>query len=338
MGGEAMPAPEGLNPGHSVWNVASSVAGIAKGSEPNAESTPYSGVVNVNGTYLCASSQTYPNGAGAGVLRSTDGGVTWSFSAVGTTHGVAVTCPIYADGKLLCLTEEGSWASTDAGATWAFQTGGYSLGYPSAESTIAYGNGVWVVLTGTSPYTYVSGDGASWTAHNVLPKTPAAMKNNLIFDGSYFVCLLGAGTSGVEIAYSADGIAWTAQAITNLPNYPNWIDYADGLYMMAGDQRYWLGSSIAGLAAATAEVSPGSSVVDQCCVTQGGRILLVKDDCNIYESANEGTSWAEDTVDWTPTPSTPYGYAYISRADPQHLFIGIGVTGGAVIGIRPEQC
>lgn len=102
--------------------------------------------------------------------------------------------------------------SYDNGNTWQAMT------LPSASGTaICFGNGMFV-LVGSS-ICYTSTDGVTWISRTIA----AQSWSGVIWSGSKFVAVAGAGGSQTVGAYSTDGITW---APSTLPSAQFWGNLA----------------------------------------------------------------------------------------------------------------
>lgn len=178
------------------------------------------GISYLNDRYL-AFARGWLSG-GSNVYQSFDGGSTWSsFASPWGKYGSYSAA--YGNGIYLLLGDctYGTGAacyskvaySTDSCATWT------SVSLPSQGSwtSVAYGNGVFVAVSGSNKAAY-SSNGANWTGFEM----PSAGWSKIIFGNGVFV-VFRSGSNAV--AYSADGIHWTE---TTLPASASWKDIAYG--------------------------------------------------------------------------------------------------------------
>jgi photosystem II stability/assembly factor-like uncharacterized protein len=123
-------------------------------------------------------------GAGGQLLRSSDGGVTWS-AVAGAPDGVRTACFSAAQDGYLGVPGQ-IWRTTDAGATWSLafteppESAGQAAGRTAAADTPELGcaahDAAWVLFLGSgvammhAPYlAYATQDGTSW--HGVLEES-----------------------------------------------------------------------------------------------------------------------------------------------------------------------
>lgn len=160
-----------------------------------------------NNFFLCSSSQSTT------ILRSTDAGLTFSTVALGGTFGA--TAGATNGTRIVLVHQTGARYSDDAGATWSagtvpspWPTG---LGRPS----VAYGNGVFVAVMRafSNSESYVSADGATWSAGGTLPVVNTW--DGLIFSEGTFMAVGNTLIAAPAIS-SNKGVTWTS-APNSLP-------------------------------------------------------------------------------------------------------------------------
>ena len=167
-------------------------------------STPTKALINVART---SSGSFVAVGEGGVILRSSDGGGTWTQVALlgGVLNNVAVSPTT---GKLVVVGTGGTiLASTNDGITWASKTSGTL----NDLNTITV-NGAGLFVAGGANGTIVtSPDGDSWTA---IPSITVQDIFGSTIKGSLFVMV---GASGI-IFTSPDGSTWT-ERISGTPNF-----------------------------------------------------------------------------------------------------------------------
>lgn len=112
---------------------------------------------------------------------------------------------VYGAGLFVRASGATPYTSPD-GVTWTQRTAG-----ATTWSSIAYGNGIFVMVGGTSS-SYTSLDGINWTART-LPSITGW--STVIFSSGLFIAI-GSGNVG---ASSSDGITWT---VFSLPSSGDW--------------------------------------------------------------------------------------------------------------------
>ncbi|MFM6940750.1 MAG: WD40/YVTN/BNR-like repeat-containing protein [Candidatus Planktophila sp.] len=160
----------------------------------------------------------YAGQDGAQIVKSSNGGVTWStLSTTAYAHWYGLDTS--SDGSKVVASELVSgnvWTSSDAGATWTARTG---AGTRSWNSVAMSGSGSKIIAAADNAYLQISTDsGATWTA-----QTSAGQRNwaavSMSSDGSKLVALTSGGANSVWT--SADGgTTWTQR--TNPAGPPSW--------------------------------------------------------------------------------------------------------------------
>ena len=150
---------------------------------------------------------------------------TCAISGTPTTWQAASNYTITASNVSGNTTATISIAVTSDGSTWTART------LPSSQSwnSVAYGNGVFVAISGShigSNVAATSPDGTAWTART-LPSS--SNWRSITFGNGLFVAV----GHGVVAATSADGITWTART---LPISSNWssVTYGNGAFVAVG--------------------------------------------------------------------------------------------------------
>lgn len=188
----------------------------------------------VKGTFLVV-------GASGTLLKSADG-VEWEkvTTRVGTT---AVTDDFYeiayGNGVLVALCDYGKiHYSTDGGNTWT--TRNYSI--VTEWSGLAFGNGKFVIMSGSPgyPYTYYSTDGHTWTRVSE-PSLTSEVFGVKYVGNKFFAYTIDDSGREEDVWVSDDGITWTD--ITDAFTYgyaTTWVAYAFGKYYInTGNYMYY---------------------------------------------------------------------------------------------------
>lgn len=162
-----------------------------------------------NGIFMAVGSG---NGGGSQTYISRSvGGVEWTSAIAGPNPGFNPGQIVYGNGIwAYTYSNTGSWTvsySTNTGVSWTTITP-----FATTATSIAYGNGVFVVVgsssTGTATTTcYSSPTCVTWTART-LPSSQ--IWTSVTYANGYFVAI---GDSATAIATSADGITWVAQTV-----------------------------------------------------------------------------------------------------------------------------
>lgn len=162
-----------------------------------------------NGIFMAVGSG---NGGGSQTYTSRSvGGVEWISAIAGPNPGFNPGQIVYGNGIWAYIyVDTGSWTvsySTNIGTSWTTITP-----FATTATSIAYGNGVFVVVgsssTGTATTTcYSSPTCVTWTART-LPSSQ--IWTSVTFANGYFVAI---GNLATAIATSTDGITWVAQTV-----------------------------------------------------------------------------------------------------------------------------
>lgn len=186
--------------------------------------------------------------AGMGVMRSTDGGNTWT--NVGSAMGTSRVSEIVFDPSnpqivIATTGRSGSgkiWRSTDAGQTWS-PASGTTADWSDVTIGIPDGNGVRTYLAvagGSTPRIYRSTDqGASWTSLSVPTsgsQNPLSIAASKLASGTAYLL----ATSNRTVFKTTDsGQTWT-DVTNNFPNGSNNYNWSQGWY------DYHINTSVAG--------------------------------------------------------------------------------------------
>lgn len=234
----------GIAYGNSLWvTTGGTKAGVSSDLQTWTETTlptssNYGGVAYGNGTFCTASYST------AKSATSTDG-VTWSSTgSFPLTAGVIRMT--YGSSNFVALQGTGTtdYATSTNGQTWTSRTLSWSVAVTSVASSgttiigmtsgtsyairsvdggvtfnrvalpsngswyVAYGNGIWIAVKGSSnSAAYSTDDGLSWTS-STLPQNVAWQ--GIAYNGTGFVAVV---TLSTVAAYTVNGITWSQQVM-----------------------------------------------------------------------------------------------------------------------------
>lgn len=214
-----------------------------------AASGTFPNVVFANGRFFTSNSET---------IHSSTDGVTWTSGVA----AVAVAKVAFGAGLFVILRQSGANTSyvTSAGGL-AFTTRTLPAPSPNAWESIAFGNGVFVVMQNGSSSFITSTDGINWTSRTA----PFSTSPSLIFANGLFVAY---GGSGAPLWTSTDGITWTqrtastgwtdvcyasdlgrffavkSQAAIMSTDGITWTDYSKGSSFPVGTNRIVYGNNI----------------------------------------------------------------------------------------------
>ncbi len=271
------------------------------------------------------------------VLRTTDGGATWTNVGGGTIG----TGPVYnifgIDAQNAICTASPSatymYRTTDGGATWTqvyTNASGFmdAIWMFDANNGFAYGDpvgGNWELYNTTD-------GGATWTAAPALAQngTEAGWNNAMYVSGSdiYF------GTNNTRIYHSTDlGNSWTAQATTgNSNSYSVWFNNASN--GLSGGDASLAATTDGGNTWTLNNALPGSGIIGSI-TGVGSDWWAARQTLDIYYSTDNGASW---TSQYTAPGSGAYNAMAKSRNG--NLIIAVRSDGGIssyVISITPVE-
>jgi len=152
---------------------------------------------------------------------------------------------VYGNDKWVAVSKNGNYRvmySTTGTGTWI------SASTPDGNSgdwwwDVAYGDGKFVAVAynGTGPRIMYSSNGTSWGSSNVTGFDSTLSWNGITYaNGMFIACATGgspAPSSGNEkIIYSTDGINWSNDGVTGVPN-ATWrkVSYHNGYWVACGD-------------------------------------------------------------------------------------------------------
>ncbi len=279
-------------------------------------------------TLYCASvvdnSVAWISGGSGTVLRTTDGGTTWT-SVGGGAIGSNDVYNIFGidDQNALCTSSSTTatfvYRTTDGGANWAEvfnQTGGFmdAIWMFSATDGLMYGDPV----AGNWELFQTNDGGATWTAAPALAQSgaEAGWNNAMYVSGSdiYF------GTNNTRIYHSSDGgNSWTPQTTTGqLNSYSIWFNSAStglmggtNLDMTTDGGTTWSPITVPGTGVALAGITGSGS---EWWVARQGPV--------IYYTSDNGANWSTDYT--TATGS----FYHISKARNGSWVLAVQSDGG----------
>jgi hypothetical protein len=161
------------------------------------------------------------SGSNSGHGISTDG-ITWTYNTNSFPASTNITNAVYSGSLWVAMKDSNvAYASTD-GLNWSTRTLAVSQSY----SDIAYGNGSFVILGGTTgTVVQQSTDSVTWTTRTL----PASVNwYSVAFGNNTFAAVPSATTT--TAASSTDGITWTLRTLPNSVAYRQLV-YANGLFI-----------------------------------------------------------------------------------------------------------
>jgi hypothetical protein len=249
-----------------------------------------------------------PNGAGAGKVLTSDGAGngTWQPASGGVSplvfDATLYTAPGsgvsryagYGNGTFV-VADSGYnastvWYSKDLGETWGTTT------VPTTDQLlagVAYGKGMFVVMSVNSSEAYVSKDGVTWS---VRP-TPAQAGywTDVAYGNGRFVAVPEEGTAG---GVSYDGLDWVAMTLPTVPVGYRRLAFADGLFVLTrSDECNVVYTSSDGVGW-TSRTMPSTAYWDQVAFTNGLFIAVASFalGTTVAATSKNGTAWVSATV------------------------------------------
>jgi len=182
-----------------TWNTQTSTFGTS----------PITAVVYGNGTWAAGASA----GSNAPIRTSTDGGITWNTQV--SVFNSTIIQIVYGNGTFVAVGDSGVRNSTDGGITWNTQNA--NLG-ASVTATVAYGNGVFLLGSGSSGGDLRSStdNGVTWNTHN---SNFSDIINKIAYGDGNFILTSNVGTVGGYIK----ALKYGYNVPAGIANYVAWI-------------------------------------------------------------------------------------------------------------------
>ena len=197
-------------------------ASVAWQARAAAEQNTWQSVAYGNGVWVAV--------AGIGtnrVMRSTNGGVTWSAVA---SPSLLLSAVAYGNGVWIGITAFGNTVirSTDDGVTWT-QITTYPNSTPLDKAALNYGNGVWIAITGpyaTNSTLRSTDDGVTWSTFS-LPELNVWL--SVAYGNGVWVAVANNGTN--RVMRSTDGgVTWSAVAAAEQNAWRS-VAYGNGVWV-----------------------------------------------------------------------------------------------------------
>ena len=299
----------------------------------------------------------YHDNEGVGILKSTNGGATWTNSLSFSPSANVVVYDLLIDpnnnAKLYAATDNGIYNTTNSGSSWTLlhSTVCTDLEFQPGNSNVFYGayyqwvmkhswNGsswTWLtptpVLPGSSSYrteiavsanntnvVYALTVNSGGGLEAIYKSTNAGVSYSLLFNGS---------TSGNNLlGYNCNGSTTTGQGaydvfITANPTNANDV-YVGGInvWRSTNGGTSW---SIKSMWSGTCGGTVTEVHADQhCCEFQNSSTIFIGNDGGIYKSTNNGTSWTDLSNTLTINQIYRIGLA---KYDPNEMIIGLQDNG-----------
>lgn len=196
---------------------------------------------------------------------------------------------------------------------------------PSSFSTAdqvndpVFGNGVFLLVSNSTPAYATSPDGLTWTQQTAYVPTQWGQP---VFDGTRFVCPVMGVSNTPKIAVSADGVNWTESAATLSITDPTVLGFNASTQYVVGEDSDDHGDSVNGALTVASAVSFNDANGPSGWIAYGtdwARCTAVNASVS---SSPGGTSWGTDTL--------PAAAAFITNmAWNGAEWIAVGFTGAA---------
>ncbi len=228
---------------------------------------------NSNILYAAAGDDDGLDTYGLGIMKSTDGGITWTQSYAPTqgsfTMGRILISPTNSN-LIMAAARYGLLRSTDAGATWSYATG--TAGTRFRDIEFQPGNDNLVYASSPSGFWKSSDGGATWS-QKALPAEASGMQRNAICvtpaDANRVYMIASASSNSAMLGFfrSNDaGETWSTMSGTS----PNLLGYSET--GAAGNGQGWY------------DLCVDASHVNADIVIVGG--------INVWRSTNGGSNWS----------------------------------------------
>ncbi len=228
---------------------------------------------NSNILYAAAGDDDGLDTYGLGIMKSTDGGITWTQSYAPTqgsfTMGRILISPTNSN-LIMAAARYGLLRSTDAGATWGYATG--TAGTRFRDIEFQPGNDNLVYASSPSGFWKSSDGGATWS-QKALPAEASGMQRNAICvtpaDANRVYMIASASSNSAMLGFfrSNDaGETWSTMSGTS----PNLLGYSET--GAAGNGQGWY------------DLCVDASHVNADIVIVGG--------INVWRSTNGGSNWS----------------------------------------------
>lgn len=280
------------------------------------------------------------------VVRSTDGGVTWTqvLLTSGLVSFQAMNDLAYGAGVWIAVGGSTNpslaplvYRSTNDGLTWTHVTGLPALGsaaYPDPGS-VGFQSGTWVVAVstgsstaGTDNYMVSTDGGLTWTLPNIFDCHYFG-DQAIGVDGTNFNCACVDASNATKIATSADGRTWATVAAPTDFNFSQ-IAFGAGVYVSGNSSTATVrvAATLAGLASA-ADTPTGLASGSNWIQYGGGTFIAIDSDGGVASSP-DGVSWTLELLNF-PSGQLPFSVAYGSG-----VFVAAGSSGNiSTLGALP---
>lgn len=302
----------GPPPGGKVWTT------LTTGFESSQDQ--FYRIYYLNNTWVITTTTGTPVNRNT-VIVSTDG-VHWvqhtvqSGSVIRASPGLAFGPPF-----VMSRNVNGGAPLISEGALLGWNTRTSSFSAADTLNDPVFGNGVFLLVSNSTPAYATSPDGITWTQQTAYVPTQWGQP---VFDGTRFVCPVMGVSNTPKIAVSADGVNWTESAVTLGITDPTVLGFNASTQYVVGEDSDDHGASVNGALTASAAISFNdaggpSGWIAYASGSDWARCTAIN--ASVSSSPN-GISWGTDTV--------PAAAAFINNmAWNGAEWIAVGSTGAA---------
>jgi hypothetical protein len=258
------------------------------------------------------------------VLRSTNGGTTWTSVHAGGAELVTVAFDQFKAGLVVAGTRgSGAWASKDDGVTWT------SAGGLEGRSVRVFGFALSLIAAGTDKGVYLSQDGTTWTQSGLANTSISALAVAAIHDPVRLVAGGDTGSAGGGIAlYQSTDAGTTWAQVSGAISGTSVSRLAAGPLPPTGDVRPLIVGTNAGLFAsndngATFVAFSGGDLLPSTDFTQ---VAFVTDHHDRFYTASDGGGSDSGGLWWTGDA----GAHFTSLSPPQLSVTALAVSNDEV--------
>ena len=263
------------------------------------------------------------------IRNDVDGVTVYGTSGSGYTSAptVTITDTTAAFATLVPGTTTTAYLLASSAATANWTTGGT---LPATTFTsIAYGNGIWAAVGGTSSAASTGALASNWSGRTI-PTLGSGTYSALAYGGTTFVAI---STGNTATAYSTNGTSWTAGGA--LPASTTWtsVAYGNGRFVAlaaTGRVAYSLDAGLNWINAPSSTGTTGSILSSTYTWTQvsygQGLFFAIATGTTVCATSPDGITW---TVRAMPSSSAWSGIAF-GNPSSNPIWVGVSATSGQI--------